>query len=396
MKVLQLCTKPLFAPFDGGKIAMLNLAQGLKESDVDLIQWMISTPKHPIPERIPADYPFEVHHHFIDTRIKPWDALLNLFSSKSYNLSRFETLEGTRLQTEWLQKNPVDVIQAESIYALTGIRELRKASKATLILRAHNVEFLIWKRMADQCRNPLKKAYLNLLSYRLRNEEIDLCNACDGLVVMSEIDAAEFRNAGVKVPIEVIGISTPLKPTKPDSLLSTKQLFHLGAMDWLPNIEGVDWFIQSVWPEIHQALPDWKFILAGKNMPDSFQHLQAQNIEVKQATDAVEFMQDHGIMIVPLMSGSGIRVKIIEGLALGKVIITTVIGLEGIPAVDGKHILIVHKPTDFLRHLQELIASPERAIRISENAITFANEHFRSEVLTKQLLQFYEKSSSPV
>ena len=121
--------------------------------------------------------------------------------------------------------------------------------------------------------------------------------------------------------------------------------------------------------------------------------MKSQNILVKQVDNAADFMQEEGIMIVPLLSGSGIRVKIIEGLALGKVIITTSIGLEGIPAKDRIHILVANESADFLRIINDLIAFPEQAQSISENALTFANEHFGSEMLTQKLLHFYNSNS---
>ena len=375
---------------------MLASAKGLHAAGHQVIQWMIATPRHPFPSHLPPHYPFQVHHHFTDTRVKWTGALLNLFQSSSYNLSRFVDSNAQLQQQEWLQKHPVDIIQAESIYVLTGIESLRKVSTAPIILRAHNVEYLIWQRMAEHCRNPLKKAYLRKMSARLKREELAICNQCDGLVVMSDQDAELFRKEGVKVPITVVGISTDLQPTHSFTGLNKRQLFHLGAMDWLPNREGIEWFIHQVWPDIHRALPEWKLVLAGKHMPQPYTSLIQQGIQVKDAPDAAAFMQEEGIMIVPLLSGSGIRVKIIEGLALGRIIITTPIGLEGIPAEDGKHLLIAYEPADFLRHLKELIASPELAKRISENALTFANEHFRSDVLTQRLIRFYESSSSKV
>lgn len=393
MTILQLCPKPLFDPLDGGKIAMRASAEGIQNEGHEVVQWMISTPRHPWPASTPGDYPFKVFNHFTDTRVKVWSAFLNLFSKESYNLIRFRDASLLSKQVEWLKENNVDLIQAESIFTLTHIRELRAKKKVPIYLRAHNVEFLIWKRMAEQCRNPLKRAYLNLLSKRLKSEEIAICNACNGMSVMSEIDAVSFREAGVRVPITVVGISTNLTPSQQIPSLEKKQLFHLGAMDWLPNREGVDWFIRQVWPDIHAALPDWILVLAGKEIPSSYSNLQHHNIHVKQAQDAAVFMQNEGIMIVPLLSGSGIRVKIIEGMALGKVIITTSIGLEGIPAQSGVHILIANEPADFLRIIKDLIAFPQLARTISENALTFANEHFRSEPLSQKLLHFYKSNS---
>ena len=393
MRILQLCPKPLFNPLDGGKIAMRASAEGIQNAGHEVVQWMISTPRHPWPASIPSDYPFQVFTHFTDTRVNAWSAFLNLFSKESYNLIRFRDASLLSKQISWLSENEVDLIQAESIFTLTNIQELRANTNIPIYLRAHNVEFLIWRRMAEQCRNPLKRAYLNLLSKRLKTQEIAICNACNGISVMSEIDATLFREAGVRVPITVVGISTNLTPSQFNNNLEKKQLFHLGAMDWLPNREGVEWFVSQVWPTIYKALPDWKLVLAGKEIPSYYSSLQQQNIHVKQAPDAAVFIQEEGIMIVPLLSGSGIRVKIIEGMALGKVIITTSIGLEGIPAQSGVNILIANEPADFLRIIKEMIAFPQLAQTISENALTFANEHFRSETLTQKLLHFYKSNS---
>ena len=393
MIILQLCPKPLFDPLDGGKIAMRASADGIENAGHEVVQWMISTPRHPWPSTIPNDYPFPVIKHFTDTRVKVLGAFLNLFSKESYNLSRFRDASNLRKQLAWIKENKVDLIQAESIFTLAHIHQLRVETQIPIFLRAHNVEFLIWKRMADQCRNPLKRAYLTLLSNRLKAEEIDICNACNGVSVMSEIDAEMLRESGVRVPIEVVGISCNLKPSRRNSSIEKKQLFHLGAMDWLPNREGVEWFVRQVWPVIHTALPDWKLVLAGKNIPESYSSMKHQNILVKHAENAADFMQEEGIMIVPLLSGSGIRVKIIEGMSLGKVIITTSIGLEGIPAQDRVHILIANEPADFLRIINDLIAFPQQAQSISENAITFANELFGSESLTQKLLHFYKSNS---
>ena len=393
MRILQLCPKPLFDPLDGGKIAMRASAEGLQNAGHEIVQWIISTPRHPWPASIPNEYPFQVFNHFTDTRVKVWSAFLNLFSTESYNLIRFRDASLLSKQINWLTENEVALIQAESIFTLTNIRELRANTNVPIYLRAHNVEFLIWKRMAEQCRNPLKRAYLNLLSKRLKTQEIAICNACNGMSVMSEIDATLFREAGVRVPIIVVGISTNLTPNQLSNSLEKKQLFHLGAMDWLPNKEGVDWFVRQVWPDLHAALPNWKLVLAGKEIPTKYSTLQHQNIHVKPAPDAAVFMQEEGIMIVPLLSGSGIRVKIIEGMALGKVIITTTIGLEGIPAQPGVNILLANEPADFLRIIKDLIAFPQLAQTISENALTFANEHFRSEILSQKLLHFYKSNS---
>ena len=127
------------------------------------------------------------------------------------------------------------------------------------------------------------------------------------------------------------------------------ELFHIGSMNWLPNIEGIEWFIENVWPLIIEQYPSITFTIAGRNIPNQFYAKNIKNFKVEgEVPDAKQFMLSKDIMIVPLLSGSGIRIKIIEGMALGKTIITTSIGAEGLDINDGVNILIANTPQEFL------------------------------------------------
>jgi len=391
MKILQLCPKPLFSPLDGGKIAMLATAEGLMKAGQDVQQWVISSPAHPFPEKIPTGYPFQVVKTQVDTRIKPFSALGNLLlSGASYNMIRFKT-DGVATGLEKiLKKQEFDVIQAESIYSLAHLGIIRRYSKAKIILRAHNVEHRIWERRAFNSENPLKKVYFGAMAKRLKKEEIAIWNSVDGIAAMSEVDAEMLKNEGVRTPIAVIGIGTDLRaPSETTDQVSVNQLFHLGAMNWGPNAEGIRWFIDKVWPAVLKSFPTMKLVLAGRDMPEEFTRMTGSHILVKDAEDAAQFMLNEGIMIVPLFSGSGIRVKIIEGMALGKLIISTPLGAEGLRAEDGEHLLIASTPEAFVRKIRMLHDESGLAARISENARTFATSNFSNEKLTLRLLDFY-------
>lgn len=392
MKVLQLCPKPLFPPMDGGKIAMLNTANGLREAGIEVHQLIISSPSHPFPASIPPEYPFPVQQVTIDTRVTVWGALKNLLSRRSYNLSRFDRPAFHAAVENQLDSHAYDIIQAESIYTLAALPLIRRYSAAPVVLRAHNVEHRIWERLARGCPSPLRKQYLRLLAKRLKKEELALCRRVDGLVVMSETDRDTFRELGVGVPVEVVGIGTGLTapPEMPDQL-EKLQLFHIGAMSWQPNVEGIDWFIREVWPGVREKLPAMRLVLAGHEMPERLRRMENLGIFVKEAPDARDFMLNEGLMIVPLLSGSGIRVKIIEGMALGKVIITTEAGVEGIPATADKELLIAPNARRFCDLIVNCFADPAWVSRISENARTFASLNFSTAVLTQRLLRFYNQ-----
>lgn len=370
---------------------MLSMAEGLNAAGVEVVQLMVGSPGHPFPDQIPSDYPFQIRRVYLNTRVNVWDALINLAGSASYHLSRFRQQAFRRALIEILQQQSFDIVQAESPYMLVYLHEIRRYSKAKVVLRAHNVEFMIWSRAARSGRNFLVAPYLRLQSARLKREEVFLAKSCDGLVAMSSDDLALLKAQGVQIPSTVIGIGTGLNPPEnlPDQI-AKRQIFHLGAMNWFPNREGVLWFLNDVWPLVRKLIPGIKLHLAGHGMPAEISAGSYTDVIIEKADNAAAYMLSHGIMIVPLLSGSGIRVKIIEGMKLGKVIVTTEIGAEGLGVVAGEHILIAHGASEFAEQLKRCFEDPALTIKISENARKFAAEKFDTSKLTDQLLQFYQ------
>ena len=171
----------------------------------------------------------------------------------------------------------------------------------------------------------------------------------DGIAAITEQDATFFRSSecrqpetGGPIPVEAIpfGIDPEQFPetnTEPEF----PSLFSIGAMDWIPNLEGICWFLEKVWPEIHRKYPSLQYYLAGRHMPGWLSEKRFPNIVVVgEVEDAKTFMHSKSILIVPLFSGSGIRIKIIEGMATGKPIISTTVGAEGINYTRDKNIFI--------------------------------------------------------
>ena len=150
-----------------------------------------------------------------------------------------------------------------------------------------------------------------------------------------------------------------------------------------------------MWKNLIKKNPNLKFYLAGRNAPD-FIREKFKNIknliflgEIKVAKD---FINSHAIMIVPLFSGSGMRIKIIEGMALGKTIITTSIGTEGINSTHKKNILIANSPKSFEKEIQKVLDDKLLFQEIGKNAIVFVKKNFDNENIAKKLMQFYKEN----
>jgi glycosyltransferase involved in cell wall biosynthesis len=259
----------------------------------------------------------------------------------------------------------------------------------------HNIEHQIWDRLAENETNPVMKMVYRVNKKQLARLEKTILKKVDGYMTISEPDYQYFQNTAENVPGIVIpfGIDMDNYELEDDYIASDKpSLCHIGSMNWSPNIEGIEWFLDEIWPLVHQEHPDLQFTVAGHGMPAQLMERKDENVEfVGTVPDANEFMLDHDIMIVPLLSGSGVRVKIVEAMALGRVVITTSVGAEGLDVVNGKHLFIADTPEEFLAVIDKCIQTPDLCSIISENARDFISLHHNNELITDKLLDFYKE-----
>ncbi|MBK5286689.1 MAG: glycosyltransferase, partial [Bacteroidia bacterium] len=166
-------------------------------------------------------------------------------------------------------------------------------------------------------------------------------------------------------------------------------LFHLGAMDWLPNRQAIEWFFENCWLDIKSNFPDLKLYLAGRAFPQEIKIDDDNIIYDDEVKSAVDYMQGKAIMIVPLLSGSGMRVKILQAFALGKAVVSTSIGAEGIECTDGENILIADSPKDFVAAMSKLITDDSLRKKIGRNSHNLFLKKYSSEKIAAEVISFY-------
>lgn len=394
MKILQLCLKPPYPKADGGCIAMAAITEGLIAENHDVKVLCMSTHKHPFTkEKVPIQIleKTKIEAVEIDTRINPFDAFLNLFSNHSYNIERFDDANFRAKLVSVLQSTSFDVIHLESIFCAPYINSIRQNSSAKVVLRTHNVEHQIWQGLAQKESNPIKRWYLNLLSSRLKKFELQVLRQVDAIVPITADDESEFRKLEISTNSQVIpiGISTELFEYR---IATTEpiHLYHLGAMDWAPNIEGIEWFLDKIWPKIEQEFPSIKCSLAGRKMPENIIERAKGNLHIQGRVDSLEeFIKDKNVAVIPLLSGSGMRVKILEALTAGKVVITTTLGATGIPYQDGENILIADTPKQFMGKIRFLKENPDKLMSIGAEARKLVENEFDLKQVTSKLTYFY-------
>ena len=394
MKVLQLCNKPPYPSVDGGTMAMDSITSGLLCEGCEVKVLTVETDKHPVRrELIPAEYLKQtgLESVYVDLRVKPLPAIFAMLCGESYHVKRYVSEAFAAKLREILEKESFDIVHVESIFLTPYVPLIRKYSDAKIILRAHNVEHLIWRQVAQSCTNSLKRWYLKHLSLTLRAYELEHLNDYDGVVCITKNDAEVFRQAGCRKPVVSIpfGVDSGEMPSvevEPDSL------FHIGAMDWLPNQESIRWLLEEVWPVVHREVPQAKLYLAGRKMPARWMEAKIEGVSViGEVPDAMYFIGSKKINVVPLLSGSGIRVKIIEAMSIGKTVITTTVGAQGIDYTDGENILIADTPEQFARQIKRCLDDDAFCSRVGEAAAQLVADQYDRKKLAEELIEFYNK-----
>lgn len=396
MKILQVTNKVPYPTKDGGAIACMNLTKGFAHLGHDVTVLAMNTAKHNISiDEIPEPVKDFATFYLVDVpaEIKAFNALLNLlFSKKPYNAVRFIDAKFEKALKQILAENTFDVIQLEGLYVCPYISLIRENSDALLVYRAHNIEFEIWERTASISKR-LIRFYMKYLSKRIKRFEISWLNKYDLLVPITERDGNRLNKLGNTKPQHVSQTGIDTSVLVPNAKhLEHPSLFHLGSLEWPPNQEGLIWFLDKCWPIIHEKYPTLQFYVAGRNAPLWLENkLKAPNVNfVGEVADAYEFMNSKSIMVVPIFSGSGMRIKIIEGMALGKSIVSTPIGAEGIEVTPNENIVIASEVNEFVNAVAQLIENHEFFNRIGTNAIEFIHEKFDNLAAASKLIEFYK------
>ncbi|MCL2290518.1 MAG: glycosyltransferase family 4 protein [Bacteroidetes bacterium] len=400
MKILQLTHKPPVPAIDGGCLAMRQITTCLLNAGVEVKVVSLATAKHPVvlsEEFIEYCNKTQFESVSIDTKVTIPKAITSFLKRTSLQADRFFSKEMVqKLETLFAQEK-FDVIILESVFVGGYIETIRKHSDARILLRVHNIEYLIWKRLSKQEKNPVKKMAYRYLSNSLKRFELALFKKIDGYMPITEVDYLFFKEKYPALPGKVIpfGIDLSVYQHENRKIDANKiSLFHIGSMNWQPNIEGMTWFLENVWKQVAEKHPKLTLALAGKDNKAIFGNITLNNVQIFDFVEsAQQFINEHDIMIVPLLSGSGMRIKIMEGLALGKPIITTTIGAEGIEITDKENIFIANTTEAMVQTIDFCVNHIEKCEEIGKNARKLIESKYAQEIITKDFMAILDAVS---
>lgn len=397
MKVLILSKKFPYPLKDGESQAIHGLSKSLAELGCEVSLLAMNTSKHffagtELPEAM--NHYREVRTVQVDNGLTAIDALKNLVRGTSYHISRFDQENVHNQLAKWLREGAFDVIQLETLYLSPYIPTIRRNSDAAVVMRSHNVEHEIWERCSANITWGPKRWYLRHLTAQLKEYEKQQLNQYDLLLPITKRDRDRFLSMGFRGSHYVlpIGLDAVCGQANYDSFRRPLSLHFIGSLDWLPNLEGLQWFLHDVWPGVHRRFPDLKFHIAGRNMPASFHQLAMKNVVVHgEVESSCDFVSEHSVSIVPLLSGGGMRAKILEAMSLGRIVISTSIGLEGINAKHRRDLFVADTPAQFISALEDCFRRGRKLERIGRNATARFYRHYDRRTLAANLLERYHQ-----
>jgi sugar transferase (PEP-CTERM/EpsH1 system associated) len=320
--------------------------------------------------------------------------LASLFSSKTYEYYKYHSKALQNRIDELCQAEHFDLILTE--FSQMGYYQL--PDNIEKYVDQHNVEYEIMQRTFETERSPLRKFLAKAEWRKYYHHEIENCEKFDACLTTSQRDADILKSrmsSDTQFHVIPNGVDSEFFQPATDTANPNLILFT-GTISYYPNVEGILWFAKSVWPIIKQKKPDAQFCIAGKAPPAEVQALASDpDIEV---TGAVDDMRDYyakaAVVVVPLRVGGGTRLKILEAMAMGKAIVSTAVGAEGINYTKEQDILIEDEPNTFADATIRVMSDGTLRDTLESQGRALVEKQYDWRAVTEQLCRIFENSAA--
>jgi len=387
MKILWVKSDFLHPTTKGGHIRTLETLKRLHQRNeihyvaLDLLEQRggversseYCTKAYPIPHSVPAR---NTVGYFLQ-------AFGGLFSSMPVSVSRYQS-DAMQQQVETLMRSEkFDAIVCDFLFPAVNIPDL-----SSCILFQHNVEAMIWKRHAETAASTLRRAYFSGQYDRMQRFEGEVCRAVKSIIAVSEVDAATMRSKyGVSriaaVPTGVdIGYFAPKGEQSPAT-----DLVFLGSMDWMPNIDGVQWFVNEILPLIRKRRPECSLAIVGRSPDTAIQQLAQEDNRIRvtgTVQDVRPYLWESVVSIVPLRIGGGTRLKIYEAMAARVPVVSTTVGAEGLDVRNGENIYIADSSAGFADRCLALLEDEDGRRRMAGAAFEMVSSRYSWDVVSQK------------
>ncbi len=383
MNVLFLSTKSPCPLISGHSLRTYNtLRDAARRHDVTFVTF-IQHPEHELKQEhidhlrsfCKAVYTFRIPVDLSRARLA-LSLGFNLLSRLPFVACKYDAPEMRAKIREIIANEKIDLVHVDMLPLSVYLNEFTDLPK---ILVNHNVESVRLQRWAESEPNPLKKAFLRLQWRKLSRFEKEMVNRFDRCIAVSEVDRDILVDLGVTTPIAVVPNGTNTEFFKPMGRMSVENsILWLGHMDVHTNRDAVLYFWREICPCIRQQNPDATFIFVGTSPPREIAEAAAGDPRIKVTgfvDDIRTYVDEARVVVVPIRIGSGTRLKILDTMAMGKAIVSTSVGCEGIDVADGENILIGNTPQDFAEKVILALTDERVRNRLQNNARSFVKKY---------------------
>jgi len=396
MKVLVLAPRPLAPAHDGGTVATVRCISGLAEAGASVTVLSMKTEKHLYRagtngEKKP-DFLTNYSTVSVNTSVRLHSLLLNLaLSGKPYDLQRFRSREYSAALRQIITAGSFDIIHCEGLVFALYLDEIRKLTSAPVVLRAHNIEHRIREMMAAVEQSPFRRIYLSNLSGRLKRLEMYAAAHFAAIVPIRGPAKDWCTSVPDRNPVFLCETGSDDASYIPEPTDIPPRVGFIGSLNWKPNLDGIVWFIESVWPLVLKEIPAANLRIAGHEIYKAQSSLPGgRNIFLEgEPDDARSYIASNNVMIAPLFAGSGLRIKIIEAMSTGRPVVATPVAAEGTDTAGEIGLTVAADARSFCTALVKYVDDPELRLSEGKAAVNHVRSSYDNRTLTAELLEFY-------
>ncbi|HYE73833.1 MAG TPA: glycosyltransferase [Blastocatellia bacterium] len=383
MKSLWLTTELLHPVNKGGRIRTYNMLRELKQfNHITYFALDDGTADADARERA-TEYCHELVclNHPTPEKFTPLfyaDLARNLASRLPYAVQKYVSAELRRLTAEWVAREKPDVLICDFLAASIN---LPQHVNCPTVLFQHNVEAVIWQRHYEVQTQPFKRAYLQAQWRRMHAFERNTCQRFDQVVAVSVEDCNRMRrDYGVENVADIpTGVDTKFFRPSCKVERDPYNLVFTGSMDWLPNEDGIQYFVDKVLPLVRRVIPQVTLTVVGRQPFQSLVELSRRDpsiIVTGRVDDVRPYIEKAAAYLVPLRIGGGTRIKIYEAMAMEKPVISTTIGAEGLPVRHGEDLILADTAEDFADSIIRVLRDESYAHKLGAHAARTVRENF--------------------
>jgi glycosyltransferase involved in cell wall biosynthesis len=380
MRILWVKANKLLPVSSGGDIRSYHIARQLaSRHELTFLSYYDGEPD--------AAYEQELQRHFPDAvcvftgkgassgLARGLDYLKQLTNPAPYAVSRFASGRIRERLSNWFQEQRFDVAVCDFLDAAVNFPEKLGIPS---VLFQHNVESEIWRRHADTASDPVRRMMYKMEFAKMIRYEQAIVERYQHVIAVSEHDKSLMTKWADGSRITVVPTGVDLEQYRPASSPSPSEplVMFIGAMDWEPNIDAVEYFCGEIWPLVQDRVPDAKFRIVGRNPDRRVQKQASKSIEVTgTVVSVVDHLRQAATVIVPLRIGGGTRLKIYEAMAMGKAVVSTSIGAEGLDVHDQRDIVLADDPKSFAEAIVTFLKDRELRGRYERAAAKLAAQY---------------------